>query len=150
MRPAFCAVALLALACLLPRVFSIGIAGDYVDPVSRITAQDEALYGHSAIAMARGGDWLTPHFLGRLALYKLFYDPWLESRAALWTFAACNAAAILTKGIAGCFPLLVLVLYSLAARRDQRPTVVRTLQAFGISAALAAPWFVYQLAAHPR
>src|SRR5262249_39689462 len=156
-------------------------------PVGKITAQDEALYANSAIAMARGGDWLTPHFMGRLALYKppmlawtaalaarlfgignltlrlpvvlvaslavaliflwgaeaggvqagvcaallmagnhlfhtlatlcmtdglliaftvaavycLYADPWLESRAALWGFAAATAAAVLTKGIAG-------------------------------------------------
>ena len=71
MRRAFCAVALLALACLLPRAFRIGLAGDYVDPVGHITAQDEALYSHSALAMAApGGDWMTPRFLGRFALYK--------------------------------------------------------------------------------
>src|SRR5436305_12986743 len=71
MRRAFCAVALLAIACLLPRAARVGLAGDYVDPVGKITAQDEALYAHSAIAMAKpGGDWLTPHFMGRFALYK--------------------------------------------------------------------------------
>src|SRR5262245_44015743 len=70
MRRAFCAVALLALACLLPRAARVGLAGDYVDPIGRITAQDEALYSHSAIAMATQGDWLTPRFMDRLALYK--------------------------------------------------------------------------------
>src|SRR5947207_5920806 len=80
MRRALCAVALLALACLLPRAARVGLAGDYVDPVGKITAQDEALYAHSAIAMAKpGGDWLTPHFMGRFALYK---PPML-----LWTAA---------------------------------------------------------------
>ena len=70
MRRALCAVALLALACLLLRAARVGLAGDYIDPISRITAQDEALYSHSAIAMAREGDWLTPRFMGRYALYK--------------------------------------------------------------------------------
>jgi hypothetical protein len=70
MRWALCAVALLALACLLLRAARVGLAGDYIDPISRITAQDEALYSHSAIAMAREGDWLTPRFMGRYALYK--------------------------------------------------------------------------------
>src|SRR3954454_24726574 len=80
MRRAFCAVALLALACLLPRAARVGLAGDYVDPIGRVTAQDEALYAHSAIAMAKpGGDWLTPRFMGRFALYK---PPML-----LWTAA---------------------------------------------------------------
>ena len=70
MRRALCAVALLALACLLVRAARVGLAGDYIDPISKITAQDEALYAHSAIAMARDGDWLTPRFMGRYALYK--------------------------------------------------------------------------------
>jgi hypothetical protein len=62
MRPALCAVVLLALACLLPRAARVGLAGDYVDPIGKITAQDEALYAHSAIAMSQPhGDWLTPH-----------------------------------------------------------------------------------------
>jgi hypothetical protein len=70
MRRALFAVALLALACLLVRAARVGLAGDYIDPISRITAQDEALYSHSAITMAREGDWLTPRFMGRYALYK--------------------------------------------------------------------------------
>ena len=70
MRRALCAVALLALACLLLRAARVGLAGDYIDPISKITAQDEALYSHSAIAMAREGGWLTPRFMGRYALYK--------------------------------------------------------------------------------
>src|ERR1035437_6928231 len=70
MRRALCAVALLALACLLVRAARVGLAGDYIDPISKISTQDEALYAHSAIAMARQGDWLTPRFMGRYALYK--------------------------------------------------------------------------------
>lgn len=70
MRRALCAVALLALACLLVRAARVGLAGDYIDKISNITAQHEALYAHSAIAMARDGDWLTPRFMGRYALYE--------------------------------------------------------------------------------
>ena len=70
MRRAFCAVALLALACLLVRAARVGLAGDYIDPIGKITAQDEAHYASSAIAMARGGDWLTARLMGRYALYK--------------------------------------------------------------------------------
>ncbi|MDE3167692.1 MAG: glycosyltransferase family 39 protein [Acidobacteriota bacterium] len=235
MRRAFCAAALLALACLLPRAARVGLAGGYVDPVGRITARDEALYSNSAIAMAERGDWLTPHFMGRPALspppaliwasalsarwfgitrftlrlpvaliaalavglvflwgaesasitagicaallvlsnhlfqtlaalcmtdallaaftsaavYAIFADPWLESRAAFWGFASATAAAILTKGIAGIFPLAVLGVYAVAARRQERPAPRRALLAGGVSLALAAPWFLYQLAAHP-
>jgi hypothetical protein len=236
MRTAFCAVALLALACLLIRAARVGVAGDYIDPISKITAQDEALYGHSAIAMARDGDWLTPRFMGRFALYKppllvwaagacskvfgvsplslrlpvaifsavalgliflwgaeiagwqagavaialvlsnhlwstlaalcmtdglllacylasfyaLFCDPWLERRGPLWGFAAGVAGAILTKGIAGVLPLAVLGIYWVSVRRQERPAFWRVCLAGALGAALAAPWFVYQFAVHPR
>jgi hypothetical protein len=70
MQRAFWAVAMLALACLLLRSARVGLAGDYVDPIGKVTAQDEALYAHSAIRMARHGNWLTPIFMGRYGLYK--------------------------------------------------------------------------------
>ena len=63
---ASCAVALLALACLLVRSARVGLAGDYVDPISKVTAQDEALYAHSAIRAARAGRMAHPHFHGPL------------------------------------------------------------------------------------
>jgi hypothetical protein len=77
-------VGVLALACLLLRTGGISLAGDYIDPVSHITAQDEALYANSAIEMARRGDWLTPRFMGRYALYKppmLIWASALSARA---------------------------------------------------------------------
>jgi 4-amino-4-deoxy-L-arabinose transferase-like glycosyltransferase len=236
MKRALCAVASLALACLLVRAARVGLAGDYLDPIDKITSQDEASYAHTAIAMAKGGDWLTPRFMGRYALYKpplltwaaaasgkalgisrislrlpiaivsalalgliflwagevggwqagavaaglllsnhlwhtlaglcmtdglllgftiaalyaLFCDPWLESRAALWGYSGAVAAAILTKGIAGTLPLAVLGLYWLAARRQERPAFLRVCAAGALALALAAPWFVYQLAVHGR
>ena len=236
MRRAFGAVVLLALACLLVRSARVGLAGDYVDPISKVTAQDEALYAHSAIRAARQGEWLTPIFMGRYGLYKppllmwvsglsvrilgvsrlalrlpvallaslsvglvflwaaelrcwqagacaaallisnhlwhvlagmsmtdgllaafytaamfcLFSDPWLESKAALWGFAGSVAAAILTKSVAGVLPLGVLALYWLVGPRRQRPTLSRTCLAAGLALALAAPWFVYQLCVHGR
>src|ERR1039457_6288836 len=70
MRRAFCAVALLALACLLVRAARVGLTGDYIDPVGKIAAQDEGYYANQAIAMAREGGWLTPRFMGRYALFK--------------------------------------------------------------------------------
>ena len=236
MQRALWAVAAMALACLLWRAAGVGLAGDYIDPVSKVTAQDEALYASSAIRMARHGSWLTPVFMGRYALYKpplllwasgfsarvlgvsrlalrlpvaflcalaagliflwaaearspragacaalllvsnhlwhvlgtavmtdgllvafsiaamysLFADPWLESRLALWGFAASTAAAILTKSVAGVLPLGVLTLYWLAAPRGRRPPLSRACQAAGLALALAAPWFVYQLAVNGR
>src|SRR5579883_1919132 len=82
MRPAFCAVTVLALACLLIRADRVGMAGAYVDPIGKIIAQDEALYAHSAIHMARNGHWLTPMFMGRFALYKPPLLIWLAGASA--------------------------------------------------------------------
>lgn len=227
---------MLALACLLVRAARVGLAGDYIDSISKITAQDEALYSHSAIAMARDGHWLTPRFMGRYALYKppllvwasaastkllgvsrlglrlpvailsalalgliflwggelagwqagavaagllfsnhlwhtlaalcmtdglllacyiaalyaLYWDPWLERRDPLLGFSAAVAAAILTKGIAGVLPLGVLALYWAAIRRQERPALPRICLALVLALCFAAPWFLYQFAAHPR
>ena len=236
MRAAFCAVSLVALAFLLLRGSRAGLAGDYVDPIGKITTQDEALYSNSAIRMATQGGWLTPKFMGRLALYRppllmwlsgvsariagvgrtalrfpaalacslalglvflwaaelgswqagasaallvaanhlwhvlgsvamsdgllvafytaavfcLFYDPWLESRAALFGFAAAVAAAILTKSVAGLLPLGVLGLYWLAAPRKHRPHFRCVCLAGVLAVAFAAPWFLYQMVTHPQ
>jgi hypothetical protein len=84
------------------------------------------------------------------AIYAIYSDPWLETRPALWGFAGATAAAILTKGIAGLFPIGVLALYSACARPKERPSVRRAAIACGLALALAAPWFLYQLLAHPR
>jgi Dolichyl-phosphate-mannose-protein mannosyltransferase len=82
MRQAYLAVAVLAFAVLFVRAARVGLAGDYLDPVAKISAQDEALYSHSAIRMAQRGDWLTPHFLERLALYKPPLAVWLAGASA--------------------------------------------------------------------
>jgi hypothetical protein len=236
MNRAFAAAAVFALACLLARSARVGLAGDYLDPVGRIGAQDEAVYASSAIHAAVEGGWLTPEFMGRMALYKppllvwmsglaarvagvsrlalrfpialwcalaaglvfwwvaevrsveagaaavlllasnhlwhvlgsmcltdgllaafftaamycLFADPWLESRAAFWGYAGAVGAAILTKSVAGVLPLGILGLYWLAAPRNRRPALGRVCAAAGVALALAAPWFVYQALAHHR
>ena len=70
-RAAELALALLAAALLLGfGVSSVGVASGYVDPIAKAGAQDEAIYCHSAVAMARGGGWLTPTVLGRFDLHK--------------------------------------------------------------------------------
>jgi 4-amino-4-deoxy-L-arabinose transferase-like glycosyltransferase len=236
MQRALFAVAILALACLLLRSARVGLAGEYVDPIGKVTAQDEALYAHTAIQMAREGGWLTPTFMGRFALYKppllywvaglsarilgvsrlslrlpvaliaslalglvflwvaelrswqagacaaillasnhlwhvlagmcmtdgilaalfiaamycLFSDPWLESKFALWGYAAAVAGAILTKSVAGLLPLGALGLYWLAAPPKERPAFRRVCLAAGLSLSLAAPWFIYQASVHGR
>lgn len=82
MRRALLIAAALAFAVLMIRAVREGLAAGYLDPIARITAQDEALYAHSAIQMAERGDWLTPHFLGRLALYKPPLLDWLAGASA--------------------------------------------------------------------
>lgn len=217
-----------------------GIATAYVDPVSHIQAQDEAVYGSTSLEIAgfsgeRPGDWLTPRFLGRYALYKppLFYwlsaiaikilgpipfalrspslvagaatvaliflwilrsaassvtaltgallllsshlffvisrtglmdalltfetalamfalamDSKLESRWALWSFSVAAGAALMTKGVAGAFPLLGLAVFCVISK--DRPRFARLAQVVAITAAVAAPWHLWQLYQHPR
>jgi hypothetical protein len=50
---------------------------DFVDPVSQIPAQDEAVYGQEAINMDLSGHWLTPTYMGRYALNKPPLQQWL-------------------------------------------------------------------------
>ncbi|HUI54763.1 MAG TPA: glycosyltransferase family 39 protein [Bryobacteraceae bacterium] len=233
MRLAYCAVALVALACLLVRAGRVGIAGDYLDPISNVVAQDEALYGHSAIRMAQHGGWLTPMFLGQYApneppllavgaglsarlfgvsrlalrlpvallvslavglvfwwtaefqswqagacaagllvsnhpwhslgsmcltdgllaafyvaaLFCLFADPWLESLWSVGAFSIAVAGGILSHGAAGLAPLVVLGLYWIAAPRNERPRLRQAMLAASLAIVLAAPWFLYQMAA---
>ena len=58
------------------------IAGHYVDPLSRIEAQDQAVYAHSAIRMAQRGGWLTLMFQGRYGLYKPSLLLWMAAASA--------------------------------------------------------------------
>jgi hypothetical protein len=82
MRAAFFAVAVLAAGFLFVRAVRIGLAGDYVDPILKIRAQDEALHIHSAIQMARQGEWATPKFLGRFALNNPPLLIWMAAGSA--------------------------------------------------------------------
>jgi 4-amino-4-deoxy-L-arabinose transferase-like glycosyltransferase len=84
------------------------------------------------------------------AMYWLFADPWLESRPAVWGFAASVAAGILTKSVAGFLPMAVLAAYWVAAPRKYRPRPARAALAVGLAVALAAPWFLYQSVVHRR
>jgi len=212
-----------------------GVATAFVDPISRIQAQDEALYGATSLGMAAHGDFLTPRFLGRYALYKppLFYwlsaicikilgpmpfalrspsllagaatvallfvwifritastttalagallllsshmffvlsrtglmdavltletalamfalaiDPQLESRRAFFCFSIASGAGLMTKGIAGAYPLLGLAIFCVISR--ERPRFTRLAQAIAVAAAIALPWHLWQLYQHPR
>jgi hypothetical protein len=235
-KGALVVVFLVSFAGLGYRFQQAGIAASYVDPMGKIRAQDEAVYSHSAIRMARQGDWLTPRILGRYALYKpplllwlsgfsakllgvsplslrlpsllagalvgvllfawlrtsvslpaavgavalllsnplwhslsrlcltdallslfivaallcLFRDPRLTGPFAFYGFGAFTGAAIMTKSIAGLLPFLVLLVYSLLARGEERPSARRIFQAGLLAGALAVPWHLYQLLVHPR
>ncbi|MEP6537383.1 MAG: glycosyltransferase family 39 protein [Bryobacteraceae bacterium] len=228
-------VFLVAFIWLAIGVADTGIASGYVDPVTKIAAQDEAVYTHSAIQMAVRGKWLTPVILDRFALYKppllywasalsmklwgvhrlsirlpsllsgallltlvfwwarrswgitaacgtalllgsshlfhtmarlnltdalltlcfagaaacVYWDPRLASRRAFFGFAIFSAAAILTKGVAGVMPLLMVAIDWVI--RDRSRSYALTLVKAGLcTAALAAPWFLYQLLVHQR
>ncbi|MCC6588339.1 MAG: glycosyltransferase family 39 protein [Bryobacterales bacterium] len=64
----------------------------YLDPIGKITPQDECVYASSAMRMAEHGEWSTPYFLGRFFLYKPPLLYWLTA-ASLKTFG--NAASSL-------------------------------------------------------
>ncbi len=82
------------------------------------------------------------------AMFALARDPRLASRASLWTFGIASGAAILTKGIAGLFALLALAVFCMISR--ERPAWRRLAAAVAISAAVAAPWHLYQLFRNTR
>ncbi len=234
------AVFLASLVVLGWKAGSSGVASAYVDPVAKVQAQDEALYGSISLRMAAHGDFMTPVFLGRyelvkppllywleaagmklglrpvlamrlpslfagaatvalvfawvsftwanaegagvaagfaaallllashlffvisrvgltdalltlttaLAMFALARDPRLAARSSLWTFGLASGAAIMSKGIAGLFPLLALGLFCVISK--ERPGLARLAQAVAISAAIAAPWHLYELWQHTR
>jgi hypothetical protein len=72
----------------------------WVDPVSRLEAQDEATYANTAVGMAEGEGWLTPKFMGRLALYKPPLLYWAEG-ASLRLFGFSRFALRLPSLLAG-------------------------------------------------
>ncbi len=82
------------------------------------------------------------------AMYALARDPRLESREALLGFGFASGAAIMTKALAGLYPLLGLALFCLLSK--ERPSVRRLAQAVALTAAVALPWHLWQLYEHPR
>ncbi len=213
-----------------------GLASNYVDPVAKVTAQDEAVYASTSIHIATQGGWLSPLFLGRYAFYKppllywlsaigikavgvsaiglrlpsliagasiatlvflwllqargiwaaligllllhanhlfhvlsrvaltdallvfcmtaaiylLWHDPTLDRRTSAWGFGLFAGAAIMTKGIAGTLPLLILGLYWVVSWGRARPSILRLMEVFMVAGLVALPWHFYQLAIHPR
>src|SRR5690349_20612944 len=103
MRRAFCAAALLTLACLLPRAVLVGLAGDYLDPIGKITAGAEARYAAGALAMVRGsgspGRGDSPLLLWCAAASMRVFGPGgLALRLPVTLFAAIAVALIFLWG----------------------------------------------------
>lgn len=94
------AVFVLTAALLLLTVSTNGLTEAWIDPVSKLEAQDEATYLATAIHMAERGDWLTPRFLDRLALYKPPLLYWAEA-ASLKLFGVSRTALRLPSVLAG-------------------------------------------------
>ena len=69
-------------------------------------------------------------------------DPKLAGSFALWIAGVAAGLAIMTKGVAGVLPLLMLAAVGIPWRR--------LVSVCAIAACVAAPWHVYQLAAHTR
>jgi len=82
------------------------------------------------------------------ALYSLSRDPQLKSPRWFWSFVAFDAAAILTKSLAGLIPLFILLLFAVVSPR--RPSVKRILQVLLAVALVAAPWHLYQIVVHQK
>ena len=70
--------AAIALFALGYNVWSVGIASGFIDTVTHLGAQDEAVYTREAIHMATRGEWLTPTYLGRFILFKPPLLMWLS------------------------------------------------------------------------
>src|SRR5690349_6195528 len=82
MRKAMVAVFCVVVALLAVRAARLHIADTYLDPVGLVDAQDEAMYASSASHMASQGNWLTPIFQGRYALYRPPLLIWLAAASA--------------------------------------------------------------------
>lgn len=86
-----------------------GLGSGYIDPVAKIAPQDEAVYTHIALGMVQSGDWLTPRFMGRLALFKPPLLYWC-SAASLTAFGGTAWAARLPSIVAAASMAAVLFL----------------------------------------
>ncbi len=77
-----------------------------------------------------------------LAMYALARDRRLESQSSRWIFGIATGAAVMTKAMAGLLPLIILLFAGVS--------LGSMVQVSLIAAAVAAPWHLWQLHAHPR
>ena len=147
-RAAMRAPSILAGAATVALVFA-WLAGEGAGWAAAVTGALLLLSSHLFFILSRVG--LTDALLTlwtALAMFALARDPALASPAALWTFGLASGAAIMTKGIAGLFPLLALAVFCVISRR--RPGWRRLLEAVAIAALAAAPWHLYAWWRHTR
>ena len=83
-----------------------------------------------------------------LALFFVLRDPQLMTRTSVLGFGCATGAAILAKSVAGLIPILALAAFALLAGAGKRPPLRRVILTLCVTAAVAAPWHLYQLAAH--
>ncbi len=88
----------------------------------------------------------TASLVGAVAILQA--NPRLENFRSLAGFAACTAASVMVKSVAGLLPLFILALYCVFARREDRPAFGRVAMVTAVLAVLIAPWHIYQLVAH--
>jgi 4-amino-4-deoxy-L-arabinose transferase-like glycosyltransferase len=81
-RPALLLVFFGVLALLSIRAARVHTGDAWLDPIGKVDAQDEAMYASSALHMAGHGNWLTPLYQGRFALYKPPLLAWLAGAFA--------------------------------------------------------------------
>ena len=84
------------------------------------------------------------------AIFLLARDPSLSTRASWIGFGSAVGMGILAKSTAGLIPFGALAAYALAARPPERPKARSVAGALCVAMLIAAPWFLYQYAAHPR
>ena len=82
------------------------------------------------------------------AMFAVVRDPRLDNPAARWSFVLFDAAAILTKSVAGVLPLLALIVFGVLGPPERRPAFGRILRIIAWVALLIAPWHLYQLLTH--
>lgn len=126
-------------------VGAVPLASGYTDPVRQVRPQDEALYSSISIGMAERGEWLTPRFLGRLALVKpigaflptalsvKFFGDNLWSLRLFAVLCGAGAVAVLFRwqGLSAALLLAANPLFFLLARRNMTdvPVLCATLLA---------------------
>lgn len=82
------------------------------------------------------------------AMCAIDQDPALTRRGSFLLFVVACAAGIMTKNVAGGLPLFVASASAIVLPRDRRPGWTRLAQVALATAALTAPWHLYQWLAH--